>query len=62
MNVRPKERTEMLTMRVTPAEKEALQAAAVAAGLSVTAFLLGCALGDKVGQMLIDGFSDKGKW
>lgn len=61
MNVRPKERTEMLTMRVTPAEKEALQAAAVAAGLSVTAFLLGCALGDKVGQMLIDGFSDKGK-
>ena len=50
------ERTEYLHIRVTPAEKEALKALAAAAGLSITGFILGEALGEKIGQMIIDGF------
>lgn len=59
MNVKPKEKTDTITMRVSPAEKEQLKAAAAALGLSVSAFLLSMALGDKLGQMMIDGFGGK---
>lgn len=55
------ERTEQLHLRVTPEEKEALKALAAAAGLSITGFLLGEALGDKLGQMIIEGFSKEKK-
>ena len=56
MNVNPKERTENVNMRVTPAEKEKLKALALAAGLSVTGYVLGCALGDAIGQTILKGF------
>ena len=56
MNVNPKERTENVNMRVTPAEKEQLKALAVAAGLSVTGYVLGKALGDAIGQTILTGF------
>lgn len=59
MNVNPKERTDNITIRVTPAEKEQIKTAAAALGLSVTAFLVSMALGDKIGQMMIDGFERK---
>ena len=50
MNVNPKERTEYIGIRVTPEEKAALKQAAAAAGVTITAFLLGQALGDKLGD------------
>lgn len=56
MNVNPKERTETLSMRLTPEEKKKLKELAAAAGLSVTGFLIGKALGDAIGQMVEDGF------
>lgn len=56
MNVNPKERTETLSMRLTPEEKTKLKELAAAAGLSVTGFLVGKALGDAIGQMVEDGF------
>ena len=46
MNVNPKERTEYIGIRVTPEEKEALKKMAAAAGMTLTAFLVGNALGD----------------
>ena len=56
MNVNPKERTEYIGMRVTPAEKEQLKALAVAAGVSITGYILGKALGDAIGQTILKGF------
>lgn len=53
MNVNPKERTESIYMRVTPEEKEALKKLAAAAGMTLTGFLLGEALGDKLGEAII---------
>ena len=50
MNNNPKERTEYIGIRVTPEEKEALKNLATAAGLTITSFLLGAALGDKLGD------------
>ena len=46
MNKNPKERTEYIGIRVTPEEKEALKKLAAAAGVSITAYLLGASLGD----------------
>ena len=46
MNKNPKERTEYIGIRVTPEEKEALKKLAAAAGVSITAYLLGSSLGD----------------
>lgn len=48
-----------LDMRVTPSEKKALVTAAALAGVTVTEFILGCAIGDKFGQMMIDGWNKK---
>lgn len=59
MNVRPKEKTDTINLRVSPAEKEQLKTLAAAAGLSLSAFLLSMALGDKIGQMIIDGFDKR---
>lgn len=57
MNVKPKERTEFVGLRCTPEQKEQLKALAAAAGLSISGFILGECLGDKIGQMIIDGFN-----
>lgn len=54
MNIKPKERTEYIGIRVTPEEKEALKKLAAAAGLSITGFLIGQALGDKAGKAILD--------
>lgn len=61
VNKNPKERTENVNIRVTPAEKEKLKALALAAGVSVTGYVLGCALGDAIGQTMLDGFDRKAK-
>ena len=59
MNVNPKERTESIRMRVTPAEKETLKKMAAAAGLTLTGYIIGQAIGDALGQVIIDGFDKK---
>lgn len=59
MNVKPREKTEVLQIRLTPAEKEQLKAAAMMAGLSVSGFILGKTLGEAIGQTIIDGFDRK---
>ena len=51
-------RSERVLMRVTPAEKAALSKLAAAAGLSLTAFLIGCALGDAVGRVVEQAIVD----
>lgn len=53
MNVSPKERTEFINIRVTPEEKAALKKLAAAAGMTLTGFLLGEALGEKIGDAII---------
>ena len=52
MNVNPKERTEYIGIRVTPEEKEALKKMVAAAGMTLTAFLVGNALGDALCKTL----------
>ena len=49
-------KSEYLHLRVTPSEKKQLQILAAAAGLPLTGFLVGLALGDKLGQMIVEGF------
>lgn len=61
MNVKPKDRTEKVGIRVTPAEKEQLKKLAAAAGLSLTGFIIAECLGEQVGQMILDGFKKDGK-
>ena len=61
MNKSPKERTEYIGIRVTPEEKEALKALAAAAGVTITGFLLGEALGDKLGEKYLKAREEKGK-
>ena len=53
MNVNPKERTESINIRVTPEEKAALKKLAAAAGMTLTGFLLGGALGEKLGDAIL---------
>lgn len=53
MNKNPKERTEYIGIRVTPEEKELLKKLAAAAGVSLTGFLLGCSIGDKLGDQYV---------
>ena len=53
MNVNPKERTESINIRVTPEEKAALKKLAAAAGMTLTGFLLGEALGEKLGDAIL---------
>lgn len=59
VNVNPKERTEYIGIRVTPEEKTALKQAAAAAGVTITAFLLGQALGDKLGDRYLKVLANK---
>lgn len=61
MNVRPKERTEVVQIRLTPAEKETLKKMAAAAGLTLTGYILGETIGDAIGQVILDGFDKKKK-
>lgn len=58
MNVFPKERTEYIGIRVTPEEKEALKKMAAAAGMTLTAFLVGNALGDALCKSLEKGLKN----
>jgi len=50
VNKNPKERTEYIGIRVTPEEKYLLKKLAAAAGVSLTGYLLGSAIGDKLGE------------
>lgn len=52
----PEKRTERIDLRVTPTEKKLLQELAAAACLPLTGFLVGLALGDKLGQLIVEGF------
>ena len=54
-----RERSEAVTIRMTPDEKKNVYALAAAAGMTVTAYLIGCAIGDKLGQMVLDGFKEE---
>lgn len=53
MNKNPKERTEYIGIRVTPEEKELIAALAKAAGATITGFLLGAAIGDRIGDAIV---------
>lgn len=53
MNKNPKERTEYIGIRVTPEEKELITTLAKAAGATITSFLLGAAIGDKIGDTIV---------
>lgn len=59
MNTNPKERTEYIGIRVTPEEKALLKKLAAAAGMTITGYLLGEALGDKIGDMIIKSREEK---
>lgn len=61
MNKNPKERTEYIGIRVTPEEKEAIRKLAAAAGVSLTGFLVGRALGDKLGEKILDSLDNSKK-
>ena len=54
MNKNPKERTEYIGIRVTPEEKEQIRKLAALAGLSLTGYLVAQALGDKLGEKILD--------
>ena len=58
MNVNPKERTESINIRVTPKEKAALKKLAA---MTLTGFLLGEALGEKIGDAIIGSREAKKK-
>lgn len=49
-----RDKTDYIGIRVTPEEKKAIFENASALGLSVSAFLIGLAAGDKVGKMIFD--------
>lgn len=53
MNKNPKERTEYIGIRVTPEEKKQITALAKAAGVTITGFLVGAAIGDKIGDVIV---------
>lgn len=61
MNKSPKERTEYIGIRVTPEEKELLKKMAAAAGVSLTGFLVGSAIGDKLGEEIVKSKGHKPK-
>lgn len=61
MNQKPKERTEYIGIRVTPEEKELLKRLAAAAGVSLTGYLLGSAIGDKISDGIIKSRENKKK-
>ena len=49
-------KTEIITARMTPADKKAITQRAKAAGMTVTAYLTTCALGKKI--VRVDGLDD----
>lgn len=55
-------KTEYLHLRVTPEQKTQLKKLAALAGVPLTGFLLGLALGDKIGekieQMVLNGYPE----
>ena len=51
-----KRKTEIITARMTPADKKAIRQRAKAAGMTVTDYLTACALGKEIVQ--IDGLDD----
>lgn len=53
MNTNPKERTEYIGIRVTPEEKALLKKLAAAAGMTITGYLLGEALGEKLADSIL---------
>ena len=54
-------RDTVLTIRLSKSEQQELKRLAARAGLSVGAFLLGLAMGDAIGEKVIDGLQDKMK-
>ena len=56
-----KPRDTVLTIRLSKSEQQELKRLAAKAGLSVGAFLLGLAMGDAIGEKIIDGLQDKQK-
>ena len=51
-----KKKTEIITARMTPADKNAIQRRAKAAGMTVTDYLTACALGKEI--VRVDGLDD----
>ena len=51
-----KKKTEIITARMTPADKKAIQQRAKAAGMTLTDYLTTCALGKKI--IRIDGLEE----
>ena len=51
-----KKKTEIITARMTPADKKAIQQRAKAAGMTLTDYLTPCALGKKI--IRIDGLEE----
>ena len=51
-----KKKTEIITARMTPADKEVIQQRAKAAGMTLTDYLTTCALGKKI--IRIDGLEE----
>lgn len=49
-----RDKTDTINFRVTPEEKKTIYQNAAALGLSVSAFLIGLAAGDKVCKMILD--------
>lgn len=54
-------RDTVLTIRLSKSEQQELKRLAAKAGLSVGAFLLGLAMGDAIGEKIIDSLQDKQK-
>lgn len=52
------ERTVRFSLRLTPEEMATMKRAAAAAGMTMTAFVVAETIGDKVGQMILDGFEN----
>lgn len=52
-------RDTVLTIRLSKSEQQELKRLAAKAGLSVGAFLLGLAMGDAIGEKVIDTLQDK---
>ena len=52
-------RDTVLTIRLSKSEQQELKRLAAKAGLSVGAFLLGLAMGDAIGEKVIDSLQEK---
>lgn len=53
------ERTERINVRCTPYEKKRLMEKAAHAGMTLSGFLIWEALGEELGQMILDGMEVK---